>query len=94
MIYAVNVDWDKGDDDGKVLALVQAATLEQAIVEAKQVVRKMRGPGSAIVEAVNAKEMKQTVVLIPDGEKPKWLTADDAKDKPGQLKIKGTDPKS
>lgn len=92
MIYQVQVKWECGDDDGKVLAVVQEKDLESACSVARQAVRKMRGPGSSVIDVLSAQEMNQTVVLIPDGEKPKWLTREEAKDEKGQTTIKGTEP--
>ena len=90
MIYQVAVHWERGDDEGRVIAFIQASHIEHACVEAKQVVRKMYGP-AAMVNATNAREMNQTVVLVPDGEKPKWLSRTETKDLPGQQKIAGVD---
>lgn len=90
MTYAVTVTWDEGDDDGKVLAFVQAPDLKVACADAELVVRKVHP--NAIVNASAAREMNQTVVLIPDGEKARWLTSSDAGDTPGQTKLPGTGP--
>jgi hypothetical protein len=91
MIGRILVEWEGGNESGKVLAIVQDKDLGSCIDVAEEAVKKMRGPGPCIISTTDAHEMTQTVVLIPDGEKPKWISHVAAKkDAKGQEKLKLT----
>lgn len=91
MTFKIQVEYDQGEESGKILAIAQAGDINRAIDLALGAVRKSRGPG-ALCHATGANQFNQHVVLIADGEKPVWLTRTDAEDLEGQTTMKGTKP--
>ena len=81
MNYQVNLEWQDGENKGKMTAFVHADELDEASKLAQREVGTKIGQN---VHAVRCAELKRSVVFIPANSKPVFLSLDQAADARGQ----------